>query len=52
MKKSPKFSPEVGELAVRMEQKHESKHPSRCVVIEDIANKIGGVPQTLDTWVK
>ena len=52
MKKSNKFSPEVGERAVRMVQEHRSDYPSLRAAIESIAPKIGCVPQTLNEWVK
>jgi transposase-like protein len=52
MKKSPKFSPEVRERAVRPVLKHRAKHPSQWAAIESIAGKIGCVPQTLHTWLR
>ena len=52
MKKSPKFSPEVRERAVRMVQEHQADYPSQWAAIESIAGKIGCVPQTLHTWVR
>ena len=52
MRKSPKFSPEMRERAVRMVQEHRSEHPSLWAAIESIAAKVGCVPQTLHTWVK
>ncbi|HXF07611.1 MAG TPA: IS3 family transposase, partial [Candidatus Acidoferrales bacterium] len=44
MKKSPKFSPEVRERAVRMVQEHWAEYPSQWAAIESIASKIGCVP--------
>lgn len=52
MKKSPKFSPEVRERAVRMVLEHRGEHPSQWAAIESIAGKIGCVPQTLHARVK
>lgn len=52
MKKSPKFSPEVRERAVRMVSEHRGEHPSQWAAIESIAGMIGCAPQTLHTWVK
>ena len=52
MNKSPKFSPEVRERAVRMVQEHRGDYPSLWAAIESIAPKIGCVPQTLNEWVK
>ena len=52
MKKSPKFSPEIRERAVRMVQEHRGEYPSLWAAVESIAPKIGCVPQTLLEWVK
>jgi transposase len=52
MRKSPKFSPEVRERAVRMVLEHRHDHPSQWAAVESIAGKIGCVPQTLHTWVR
>ncbi|MFO1227260.1 MAG: IS3 family transposase [Roseateles sp.] len=52
MRKSPKFSPEVRERAVRMVQEHRHEHPSQWAAIESISSKIGCVPQTLHAWVR
>ncbi len=49
MRKSPRFSPEMGERSVRMVQEHRSEHPSRWAPIESIAAKVRCVPQTLHT---
>ena len=52
MRKTPRFSPEVHERAVRMVQEHRGEYPSLWAAIESIAPKIGCVPQTLLEWVK
>ena len=52
MRKSPKFSPEVRERAVRMVREHRDEHPSQWAAIESIAGKIGCTAQTLDNWIK
>ena len=52
MSKSPQFSPEVRERAVRMVQEQRGEYPSLWAAIESIAPKIGCVPQTLLEWVK
>ena len=50
--KSPKFSPEVRERAVRMVREHRSEHASQWAAIVSIAAKIGCTAQTLHEWVK
>ena len=52
MRKTPRFSPEVHERAVRMVQEHRGEYPSLWAAIESIAAKIGCAPQTLLEWVK
>ena len=52
MRKTPRFSPEVRERAVRMVQEHRGEYPSLWAAVESIAPKIGCVPQTLLEWVK
>jgi len=52
MKKSPKFSPEVRDRAVRMVAECRTDHPSQWSAIESIAGKIGCTAQTLHTWVR
>ena len=48
MNKTPKFSPEVRECAVRMVQEHQADYPSLWAAIESMAPKMGCVPQTLN----
>lgn len=49
MSKSPKFSPDVREHAVRMVQGRRGEYSSLWAAIE---SKIGCAPQTLSEWVK
>ncbi len=50
--KPNKFSPEVRERAVRMEEEHRKDYASLGAAIESIAPKIGCVPQTVHEWVR
>jgi transposase-like protein len=50
--KSPKFSPEVRERAVRMVLDYAGDYPSQWAAIASIAAKIGCTAQTLSNWVK
>ena len=52
MNKSPKFSPEVRERAVRMVQEHREDYPSLWAAVESLAPKIGCVPHTLYEWMR
>jgi transposase-like protein len=50
--KTPKFSAEVRERAVRMVGEHLSDHTSEWAAIVSIATKIGCASQTLSNWVR
>ena len=52
MRKSPKFSPEVVERAVRMVFDAKDQYPSQWAAIESIAGKIGCTGETLRRWVR
>ena len=52
MRKSPKFSPEVIERAVRMVFDAKDQYPSQWAAIESIAAKIGCTAETLRKWVR
>lgn len=52
MRKSPKFSPEVIERAVRMVFDAKDQYPSQWAAIESIASKIGCTGETLRKWVR
>lgn len=52
MRKSPKFSPEVVERAVRMVFEAKDQYPSQWSAIESIAGKIGCTAETLRRWVR
>ena len=52
MRKSPKFSPEVVERAVRMVFEAKDQYPSQWTAIESIACKIGCTAETLRKWVR
>lgn len=49
--KTPKYSPEVRERAVRLVLTGEHEHPSRWSAITSVASKIGCTPETLRKWV-
>ena len=52
MRKSPKFSAEVIERAVRMVFDAKDQYPSQWAAIESIAGKIGCSGETLRKWVR
>jgi transposase len=52
MRKSPKFSPEVQERAVRMVFDAKDLYPSQWAAIQSIAGKIGCTAETLRLWVR
>lgn len=52
MRKSPKFSPEVVERAVRMVFDAKDRYASQWAAIESIAGKIGCTAETLRRWVR
>ena len=52
MRKSPKFSPEIMERAVRMVFDAKDQYPSQWAAIESIAGKIGCTAETLRRWVR
>ena len=53
MRKSPKFSPEVMDRAVRMVFDAKDQYPSQWAAIESIASKIGcSTGETLRKWVR
>ena len=52
MRKSPKYSPELVERAVRMVFDAKDQHPSQWAAIDSIASKIGCTAETLRRWVR
>ena len=52
MRKSPKFSPEVVERAVRMVFEAKDQYDSQWAAIESIAAKIGCSAETLRKWIR
>ena len=50
--KTPKYSPETRERAVRMVLEHRGEYASPWAAVESIAPKIGCSPHTLNEWVK
>lgn len=51
-KRTPPFSPEVRERAVRMVQEHKGEHSSLHAAIRSIAAKIGCSGETLRNWLR
>jgi transposase len=51
-KRTPPFSPEVRERAVRMVLEHQGEHGSQHAAIRSIAAKIGCSSETLRNWVR
>lgn len=49
--KSPRYSPETRERAVRLLLDCEGEHSSRWAAMQSIAPKIGCTPETLRAWV-
>ena len=52
MKKSPRFSPEVQERAVRMLMEAKGQHESEWAALQSISAKIGCTAETLRKWVR
>ena len=51
-KKSPRYSPEIKERAIRLVQEQRQTHSSQWGAIVSIARKIGCTPETLREWIK
>ena len=49
--RSPRFSPEVRDRAVRMVHEHRGEHASQWAAIVSISAKIGCTAETLRRWV-
>ena len=50
--KSPRYSPEVPERAIRMVMEHRGAHASKWAAMVSIAAKIGCKAETLRLWVR
>ncbi len=51
-KRTPPYSPEVRERAVRMVLDHQGEHASHWAAINSIAAKIGCSGETLRNWIR
>ena len=51
-KRTPPYSPEVRERAVRMVLEHQGEHGSQYSAIRSIAAKIGCSGETLRNWIR
>jgi transposase len=51
-KRTPPYSPEIRERAVRMVFDHQGEYASQYVAIRSIAQKIGCSGETLRNWVR
>src|SRR4030095_13148601 len=52
MNTTQKYSPDVGERAVRMVFEHQGEHQSQWAAIVSIASQIGCTPESLRQWVR
>ena len=52
MNTTKRYSPEVGERAVRLVFEQQAEHPSQWAAIASIGAKIGCTAETLRSWVR